>query len=111
MREVVAGLSVVLWAFGTWLIPLLLAAGAWRHLLRRVQLAYEPGLWSIVFPVGMYGVASHELGSALTVSWLVTLGRYEAWLALAVWVVVFLAMAATLLRSARLPDPSAPASQ
>jgi tellurite resistance protein TehA-like permease len=76
-----------------------------------VQLAYEPGLWSIVFPVGMYGVASHELGSTLSVSWLVTLGRYEAWLALAVWVVVFLAMAATLLRSARLPDPSAPASQ
>ncbi|MGH3069339.1 MAG: tellurite resistance/C4-dicarboxylate transporter family protein [Streptosporangiaceae bacterium] len=111
VRDVVAGLSVVLWAFGTWLIPLLLAAGAWRHLLHRVQLAYEPGLWSIVFPVGMYGVASHELGSALSVSWLVTLGRYEAWLALAVWAVVFLAMAGTLLRSARLPDPSAPASQ
>jgi hypothetical protein len=27
-------LSVVLWAFGTWLIPLLLAAGVWRYLLR-----------------------------------------------------------------------------
>ena len=63
MRGVVAGLSVVLWAFGTWLIPLLLALGAWRHLLRRVPLAYEPGLWSIVFPVGMYGVASRELGA------------------------------------------------
>lgn len=35
----------------------------------------------------------------------------DAWLALAVWAVVFLAMAGTLLRSARLPDPSAPASQ
>jgi tellurite resistance protein TehA-like permease len=111
VRDVVAGLSVVLWAFGTWLIPLLLAAGAWRHLLRRVQLAYEPGLWSIVFPVGMYGVASHELGSVLSVSWLVTLGRYEAWLGLAVWAVVFLAMAGTLLRSARLPDPPASPSQ
>lgn len=39
------------------------------------------------------------------------LGRYEAWLVLAVWAVVFLALAATLMRSARLPDPSAPASQ
>jgi tellurite resistance protein TehA-like permease len=72
--------------------------GAWRHLLRRVSLAYEPGMWSIVFPVGIYGVASRELGEVLKVSWLVTLGRYEAWLALAVWVVVAVAMAAALLR-------------
>ena len=65
-------------------------------MLRRVPLAYEPGWWSIVFPVGMYGVASHELGAALHVSWLVTLGRDEAWAALAVWAAVTLAMAGTL---------------
>ena len=96
-HSVVSGLSVVLWAFGTWLIPLLLAVGAWRHLLRRVPLSYEPGWWSIVFPVGMYGVASHQLGAVLGVSWLVTLGRYEAWLALAVWAAVAVAMAVALL--------------
>lgn len=109
VHSVASGTSVVLWAFGTWLIPLLLAIGAWRHLLRRVPLRYEPGLWSLVFPVGMYGVASHELGAALGVSWLVTLGRVEAWLALAVWAVVFLAMAgAWAWRSARLPVTGAP---
>ena len=96
-HSVVSGLSVVLWAFGTWLIPLLIAVGAWRHLLRRVPLSYEPGWWSIVFPVGMYGVASHVLGAVLGVSWLVTLGRYEAWLALAVWAAVAVAMAVALL--------------
>jgi tellurite resistance protein TehA-like permease len=98
VHGVVTGLSVALWAFGTWLIPLLLVLGAWRHLLRRFPLSYEPGMWSIVFPVGMYGVASRELGAVLHVSWLVTLGRYEAWLALAVWGVVAVAMAAALLR-------------
>ena len=97
VRQVVSGVSVLLWAFGTWLVPLLLAAGGWRHLHHRVPLRYEPGLWSIVFPVGMYGVASHELGMAIGVSWLVTLGRYEAWLALAVWAIVAAAMAGTLL--------------
>ena len=97
----VAGGSVMLWAFGTWLIPMLVAAGVWRHALRRVPLTYEPGLWSIVFPVGMYGAASHELGTALNVSWLVTLGRDEAWAALAVWAVVAAAMAVTLLRPAQ----------
>jgi tellurite resistance protein TehA-like permease len=98
VHDVVAGSSVMLWAFGTWLIPLLVVLGVWRHALRRVPLAYEPALWSIVFPVGMYGAASHELGTALNVSWLVTLGRDEAWLALAVWAVVAAAMAATLTR-------------
>jgi tellurite resistance protein TehA-like permease len=76
--------------------------GVWRHVLRRAPLAYEPGLWSIVFPVGMYGVASHQLGAALGVSWLVTLGRDEAWLAFAVWAAAVLAMAwAALRRPAR----------
>ena len=97
MRGVVAGTSVVLWAWGTWLIPLLIVLGIWRHLLRRVPLRYEPGLWSIVFPVGMYGVGSRELGASLGVSWLLTLGRYEAWLALAVWAAVAAAMAGTLV--------------
>ena len=96
-RPVIAGICVILWAFGTWLIPFLLIVGVWRHLIRRVKLSYEPGFWSIVFPVGMYGVASRELGKALHVSWLVTLGSDEAWLALAVWAVVFLAMLGSFL--------------
>jgi tellurite resistance protein TehA-like permease len=99
-----AGLSVVLWAFGTWLIPLLILLGVWRHLVHRVPLSYEPGRWSMVFPVAMYGVGSRDLGTALKVPWLVTLGRDEAWAALAIWV-VFLAMVAALLRRATQPDP------
>ncbi len=98
-RPVVAGLSVVAWAFGTWLIPPLVAVGIWRHLIRRVRLRYEPGLWSIVFPLGMYGVASRGLGMAAHVSWLVTLGRYEGWVALAAWAGVAAGMAASLLGS------------
>ena len=100
VHGVVSGLSVVLWAFGTWLIPFLLVVGAWRHMLRRVPLSYELGWWSIVFPVGMYGVASRQLGAVLHVSWLVTLGRYEGWVGLAVWAVVAVAMGASLWRAA-----------
>jgi tellurite resistance protein TehA-like permease len=88
----VAGSSVMLWAFGTWLVPLLLILGVWRHVRHRVPLAYEPEMWSMVFPIGMYGVASRELGAALHVPWLVTLGQDEAWLALAAWAAVLLAM-------------------
>ena len=101
----------MLWAFGTWLVLLLLILGVWRHVRHRVTLAYEPGMWSMVFPIGMYGVASRELGAALRVPWLVTLGRDEAWLALAVWAAVSLAMAALSPAGARVrPGPRASAS-
>src|SRR5574342_869361 len=65
-RAVVAGLGTVLWAFGTGLIPMLVAFGVWRHVLRRVRLGYVPALWSIVFPLGMYAEASMQLGRVAT---------------------------------------------
>ncbi|HEU5387677.1 MAG TPA: hypothetical protein VFV73_17410 [Streptosporangiaceae bacterium] len=98
MHPVVAGSPVVLWAFGTWLIPLLACIGLWRHVRCRVPLAYVPAWWSIAFPVAMYGVASHELGAVLPVPWLVTLGRNKAWPALAIWALTLLAMAIASLR-------------
>ncbi len=60
----VLGVSAVSWAFCAWLIPFPLALGVWRHVLRRVPPHYETSLWSMVFPVGMYGVATRELGDA-----------------------------------------------
>ena len=101
VRPVVAGLSVILWAFGTWLIPLLITLGVWRHLVRRVPLRYEPALWSLVFPLGMYCVASRALGMALHVPWLVTAGQDGTWIAFGVWALVFAAMLACLARLAR----------
>jgi tellurite resistance protein TehA-like permease len=96
VRPVVAGLSVALWAFGTWLIPLLIGLGAWRHLVRRVPLRYEPPLWSMVFPLGMYSVASRALGTVLRVPWLVTVGAGGTWVAFGAWVLVFAGMLASL---------------
>ena len=108
VRPVVAGVSVILWAFGTWLIPLLVGLGVWRHLVRRVPLRYDPGLWSMVFPLGMYCVASEALGTALHVSWLVSAGRAGTWVAFAAWAVVFAAMLASLARLGR-AQPGSPA--
>ena len=96
MHPVVTGLSVILWAFGTWLIPLLVGLGVWRHLIRRVPLRYDPGLWSMVFPLGMYCVASEALGKALHVNWLVTVGHDGTWVAFAAWAALFAAMLAFL---------------
>lgn len=91
-RAVLADASLVLWSFCSWLVPLLVALGVWRHLVRRVPLRYDTALWSIAFPVGMYGVASTQLGHATGTRWLAALGGGEAWVAFAVWLVVFVAM-------------------
>jgi tellurite resistance protein TehA-like permease len=100
-RAAVGGASVVLWCFATWLVPLLLGLGVWRHVLRRVSLRYETGLWSLVFPIGMYGVATHELGRTTGASWLSALGAAEGWVAAVVWATVFLAMLASVARQLR----------
>ncbi|MGW7264496.1 SLAC1 family transporter [Streptomyces sp. NPDC054842] len=99
-RPLIVGSCVVLWSFSSWLIPLLLALGVWRHALRRIPLRYELGWWNIVFPVGMYAVATHELGRATGTAWMTTMGRWEVWTAAVVWAVVFAAMAAVRLDAA-----------
>lgn len=97
-RPLLVGVAVVLWAFSSWLIPLLLALGVWRHVVRRIPLRYDLGWWNLVFPIGMYAVTTHELGRATGTSWLTSTGRWEGWVAAVVWAVVFAAMVAALDR-------------
>jgi tellurite resistance protein TehA-like permease len=91
-RATVTGLAVMFWAFGTWLIPLL-AVLAGRLRLREVaSQRYHAALWAIVFPLGMYGVAGLELGSAARLRVLHEVGAVAVWPALAAWILVFAAM-------------------
>jgi tellurite resistance protein TehA-like permease len=91
-RELIAGLAVVFWAFATWLIPVLVAAGWWRHIRRRIPMRYDATLWSLVFPLGMYAVAGIYLGRADGLPLVEAIGRGELWAAFGVWLVLFVAM-------------------
>ncbi|WOC11503.1 tellurite resistance/C4-dicarboxylate transporter family protein [Gordonia sp. MP11Mi] len=84
--------TFILWAFGTWLVPALLVAGYWRHVVHRVRLRYEVGLWTIIFPLGMYGVASRALGTAHDLPIVNGIGHVEIWVASIAWAVTFVAM-------------------
>lgn len=46
-------MSLLLWAWATWWIPLLVIFGVWRHLVHCQPLRYHPMYWSLVFPLGM----------------------------------------------------------
>ena len=91
-RGLVAGMAVLLWCFATWLIPALFGVGIWRHAIHRVPLKYEPSLWSIVFPLGMYSVAGIYLGRVNELPIVETIGTAWLWVAVAAWVLTFIAM-------------------
>jgi tellurite resistance protein TehA-like permease len=102
-RDLISGLSVVFWAFATWLIPVLLAASWWRHKVRHVPLRYEASLWSVVFPLGMYAVAGIFLGEADRLPLVAAIGSAELWFAFLAWSAVMIAMLDNLVRRVALP--------
>lgn len=102
-RGLIAGAAVLFWAFATWLIPALVAAGWWRHVRHRVPLRYDPTLWSIIFPLGMYAVAGIYLGRANHLPIVGAIGRGELWVAFAAWAVTLVAMVVHLVRTVFLP--------
>ncbi len=105
MHPFVLGFSFLLWAFGTWWIPLLVLFGLWRYVVRGYSKAYEPRLWSVVFPLGMYTVASLSLGRAAHLGFLVAIARLWVWVGVAAWAGVSLLMVAALVRA--LTEPGA----
>lgn len=92
VRGLAEGLTVVLWAFATWLLPVLFAVGLWRHAVKRIPLTYTPALWSMVFPLGMYSVACMTLGRADGLPLIERIGELWIWVGLAAWAATGLAM-------------------
>lgn len=92
VRELVRGTELLLWAVATWLLPGLFAMGWWRHVTHRVPLVYEANLWSIVFPLGMYAVCTHQLAHVERLPWLGGLGAAWIWVALAAWALTGMGM-------------------
>jgi len=101
MRPVVGGVTLIMWAWATWWIPLLVLFGIWKHLLRRVPLAYTPMLWGLVFPLGMYSLASFRLALAADFPALRLVSHTMVWIALAAWLATSAGLAATSWKSFR----------
>lgn len=87
MRPFVNGTTLILWAWATWWIPLLVIFGVWRHLVRRQPLTYSPMYWSLVFPLGMYAVATYRLSLASDFSPIQIFSQGMVWVALGAWLV------------------------
>jgi len=101
MRPFIAGVTLVTWAWATWWIPLMVLFGIWKHGVRRVPLTYTPLLWSVVFPLGMYSVASLRLSLASNISPLRAISHPMLWIAIAAWIATFAALAVASWHSFR----------
>jgi tellurite resistance protein TehA-like permease len=55
------GTAVLAWSTATFWFPVMLAIGAWRHLVRKVPITYHPAYWALVFPIGMYGASTYRM--------------------------------------------------
>jgi tellurite resistance protein TehA-like permease len=102
----VSGFGFALWSFGTWWIPLLVIFGLWRYLRRHWPLSYDPALWSVVFPLGMYSVATLTYGKTTHLTFMEPLARFMFWVSVAAWVAVAAAFLTRLARGRKdLPGP------
>lgn len=101
MRGFIDGVTLIMWAWATWWIPLLLLFGVWKHVICRVPVRYTPMFWSLVFPLGMYALASLRLSLAADVSALRMMSATMVWVALAAWAMTAAGLIASSWRSYR----------
>ena len=103
----IEGYTLFFWTAGSFWVPLLLAGGMWRHLLRRFPLTYEPRYWSMVFPLGMYAASTLQLAKATALP-LVGLAHGFFYAGLAAWALtlsgVLLSVTRVLLGARRRPQ-------
>jgi len=106
----IEGVVVLAWATATFWFPLMVAIGIWRHVINRVPLRYHPSYWALVFPLGMYGVATYRMRAAVQLDALAWLPKVTFAVALAAWTAAFVGLlleGASAARRGRGPQPTA----
>lgn len=93
-----SGATLFFWATATWWIPLLLVLEVWRHARGRVKFRYGPQYWALVFPLGMYAVATMMLSKAVALAFLNAVAKAFSYVALVAWAIVCVSMLHSWMR-------------
>jgi len=90
--------NLLFWASATWWIPLLFLVGAWRLFIKRIPLRYEPGYWSMVFPLGMYAACTWAYAEAGHLPYLKPIALGCIFVAWAAWALTTFGMVRSFMR-------------
>lgn len=88
----VRAFTLFFWAFSTWWVPLLFIMFGYRHFIARVPLRYDPQYWSMVFPIGMYGVCTFNYASITQFTFIKPLSAIFVILGVVTWIIVFIGL-------------------
>jgi tellurite resistance protein TehA-like permease len=97
-KPFIDGVTLMIWSWATWWIPLLFLFGVWKHAINKIPFKYEPSLWSMVFPLGMYTVASVRLGQAAEFPPMIWIAQLMIWVAIGTWILVMAGMIRQILK-------------
>lgn len=82
----IRGFTFFFWAVASWWIPFLFALMTWRYLWMRDRFTYEPAIWGMVFPLGMYTTSTYQFDRAMGYGFLDPIPEVLVYVALTAWV-------------------------
>ena len=77
--------TVMFWATASFWFPLLLISFTRKYIIEWRNLHYRPGIWSLVFPLGMYAAATETYAAPTGALFLRPMAEGMYWIALAAW--------------------------
>lgn len=101
LRPFLEGGTLLYWAGGTWWLPLLVTLGIWKHVIRRYRLTYHPLYWGLVFPLGMYAVATEHMSQSMHLAFLRPVPIIFLYIALVAWLATSVGLAFAIARRFR----------
>jgi len=89
LHPFIVGFTLFFLGNRTWWIPLLVVVGIWRHVIERVPITYDPQYWSLVFPLGMYTVATFIVANVTGMTFLLIIPQIGVYIATLAWLITF----------------------
>ncbi|WP_068469322.1 tellurite resistance/C4-dicarboxylate transporter family protein [Candidatus Protochlamydia phocaeensis] len=87
-KPFIEGMILLLWAWGSAWIPILLIMGGWKYGYFNMPFRYHPSLWAAVFPLGIYTLATYALLSHFHMDFLSPLVSFDLAVTFFAWILV-----------------------
>lgn len=100
------GMTIVAWTTAVFWFPVMVAVGIWRRLMGRVPLTYDPSVWGMIFPLGMFAAASFAMFHAVNIHELAIIYRTALVIAGVGWLVAMAGLIRHLAASLRRVQPA-----